>query len=327
MARLGYALSSEEHEPRQLVENARAAEGAGFEFALISDHYHPWIDAQGHSPFVWSILGAIAGATTTLEVGTGVTCPMIRTHPAIIAHAAATVGCLMPGRFFLGVGTGENLNEHILGDKWPEHEVRADMLEEAVEVIRLLWDGDQASHQGVYFTVENARIYDVPDPLPLIHVAASGPRAGQLAGRIGDGLIATGPDQDVVDGFRNAGGSGKPMYGQLTLCWAQSRDEAVRTAHRVWPNAAIRGEASQELPVPANFEQLAQMVTPEALGEVIPCGPDPEPVLEKIRAFEAAGFEDIYLHQIGPDQAGFLRFAERELRPAAGRTTEVIAAT
>ena len=321
MARIGYALSSEEHDPQQLVENARAAEEAGFEFALISDHYHPWIDAQGHSPFVWSILGGIAGVTSRLEVGTGVTCPMVRTHPAIIAQAAATVGCMMPGRFFLGVGTGENLNEHILGDKWPEYEVRAEMLEEAVDVIRLLWQGDQASHQGVYYTVENARIYDVPDQLPPIHVAAGGPRAAELAGRIGDGLITTGPEQDLVDSFRGAGGSGKPTYGQVTLCWAESRDEAVRTAHRIWPTAAIRGEASQELPVPAHFEQLARMVTPEVLADVIPCGPDPEPVLEKVRAFEQAGFDNVYFHQIGPDQAGFLRFAQRELKPAASRPT------
>jgi G6PDH family F420-dependent oxidoreductase len=327
MVRIGYALSSEEHEPRQLVEHARAAEGAGFEFALISDHYHPWIDAQGHSPFVWSVLGGIASATTTLEVGTGVTCPLIRIHPAIIAQAAATVGCLMPGRFFLGVGTGENLNEHILGDKWPEHEVRAEMLEESLEVIRLLWEGEQASYQGAYYTVENARIYDVPDPLPLIHVAASGPRAAKLAGHIGDGLITTAPEQELVDAFRGDGGTGKPLYGQLTVCWAETREAAIKTAHQIWPTAAIRGEAGQELPVPAHFEQLAQMVTPDAVAEAVVCGPDPEPMLEKIRAFEEAGFENVYLHQVGPDQAGFLQFAERELLPVAGRTPAGAAAS
>jgi G6PDH family F420-dependent oxidoreductase len=319
MTRLGYALSSEEHAPNQLVANARAAEEAGFEFALISDHYHPWVDAQGHASFVWSVLGGIAQATERLEVGTGVTCPMIRTHPAIIAHAAATVGTLMPGRFFLGVGTGENLNEHIFGDKWPEHEVRSEMLEEAVDVIRLLWEGEQTSHAGTYYTVENARIYDLPDPLPPIHVAAGGPRAAELAGRIGDGLISTTPDKDLVDKFRGAGGSGGPVYGQVTLCWAEDRDEAIRTAHTIWPNAAIRGEASQELPVPAHFEQLAGMVTPEQIAEAIPCGPDPEPVLKKIREYEAAGFDHVYLHQIGPDQAGFMRFAERQLLPVVGR--------
>ena len=322
MTRIGYALSSEEHTPSQLVDNARAAEEAGFEFALVSDHYHPWVDAQGHSSFVWSVLGGIARATERLEVGTGVTCPMIRIHPAIIAQAAATVGAMMPGRFFLGVGTGENLNEHILGDKWPEHEIRSEMLEESLEVIRLLWEGEQASFSGSYYVVENARVYDLPDELPPIHVAAGGPRAAELAGRVGDGLITTAPEGELLDGFRKAGGDGKPTFGQVTLCWAEDRDEAIRTAHRVWPNAAIRGEASQELPVPAHFEQLAEMVTPEQVAEVIPCGPDPEPVLKKIREFEKAGFDHVYLHQVGPDQAGFMRFAERELLSVVGRTAQ-----
>jgi G6PDH family F420-dependent oxidoreductase len=322
MTRIGYALSSEEHAPSQLVENARAAEEAGFEFALISDHYHPWVDAQGHSGFVWSVLGGIAHATTTLEVGTGVTCPMIRIHPAIIAQAAATVGTMMPGRFFLGVGTGENLNEHVLGDKWPEFDIRSEMLEESLDVIRLLWKGEQASHYGTFYTVENARVYDVPDPLPKIHVAAGGPKAAELAGRIGDGLITTAPDAELVDGFHGAGGEGKPRYGQVTLCWAESKDEAVTTAHRIWPTAAIRGEASQELPAPAHFEQLARMVKPDDIEAAMPCGPDPEPVLDRIREFEAAGFDHVYLHQVGPDQAGFLRFAQRELLPVLGRAGE-----
>jgi len=321
VTQFGYSLASEEHRPLDLVRQAAQAEESGFDFAAISDHYHPWIDAQGHSPFVWSVLGGIANATTKLEIGTGVTCPMLRIHPAIIAQAAATVGCLMPGRFFLGVGTGENLNEHILGDKWPEHEVRSEMLEESLEVIRLLWEGEQVSHQGMYYTVENARVYDVPDELPPIHVAASGPRAAELAGRIGDGLITTAPEQELAEGFRSAGGADKPLYGQLTVCWAESREAAMKTAHEIWPTAAIRGEASQELPAPAHFEQLAQMVTPEAVAESVICGPDPEPVLEKIREFEEAGFNNVYLHQVGSDQDGFFRFAERELLPVAGRTT------
>ena len=163
MTALGYALSSEEHAPSDLVRNARLAEEAGFEFALVSDHFHPWIDRQGHSPFVWSVLGGIATATEKLEVGTGVTCPMIRIHPAIIAQAAATTAAMMPGRFFLGVGTGENLNEHILGDKWPEHEVRSEMLEESLEIIRLLWRGEQASYRGGYYTVDEARLFTLPE--------------------------------------------------------------------------------------------------------------------------------------------------------------------
>jgi G6PDH family F420-dependent oxidoreductase len=175
------------------------------------------------------------------------------------------------------------------------------------------------SHQGAYYTVENARVYDVPDQLPPIHVAASGPRAAELAGRVGDGLISTAPEQELVDGFRSAGGGDKPLYGQVTVCWAESREAAMKTAHEIWPTAAIRGEASQELPAPAHFEQLVQMVTPEAVAESVICGPDPEPVLDKIRAFEQAGFDNVYLHQVGPDQAGFFRFAERELLPVAGR--------
>ena len=195
------------------------------------------------------------------------------------------------------------------------------MLEESLDVIRLLWGGEQVSHQGAYYTVENARIYDVPDELPPIHVAASGPRAAKLAGRIGDGLITTAPEGELVDAFRGDGGTGKPLYGQLTVCWAESREAAMKTAHEMWPTAAIRGEASQELPAPAHFEQLAQMVTPEAVAESVICGPDPEPVLQKIREFEEAGFDNVYLHQVGPDQEGFMRFAERELLSAAGRTT------
>ena len=258
MARIGYALSSEEHEPRQLVENARAAEEAGFEFALISDHYHPWIDAQGHSPFVWSILGGIANATSRLEVGTGVTCPMIRIHPAIIAQAAATIGCLMPGRFFLGVGTGENLNEHILGDKWPEYEVRAEMLEEAIDVIRQLWQRGPGQPPGPLLHGRERAHLRPPGP------AAADPRGGRRAARRRAGRAdRRRADHDragagCLEAFRNAGGSRKPMYGQVTLCWAESRDEAVRTAHRIWPTAGHPREASQELPVPAHFEQLAR---------------------------------------------------------------------
>ncbi|HEU5098884.1 MAG TPA: TIGR03557 family F420-dependent LLM class oxidoreductase, partial [Roseiflexaceae bacterium] len=210
--KLGYAMSSEEHTPNDLVRHARLAEEAGFTFALISDHFHPWVDAQGHSPFVWSVIGAIAHTTERLELGTGVTCPTIRIHPAIIAHASATVAAMMPGRFFLGVGTGENLNEHILGDRWPPHDIRLEMLEEAVEVIRLLWQGGSQSHHGKHYTVENARLYTLPDQLPRIVVAAAGPRAAEAAGRFGDGLCSTAPEAKVVKEYTDAGGKG-PCYG------------------------------------------------------------------------------------------------------------------
>ena len=319
MTEIGYALSSEEHAPLDLVRHARAAEEAGFTFALISDHYHPWIDKQGHSPFVWSVLGGIAQATKGLVVGTGVTCPTVRIHPAIIAQAAATTASLMPDRFFLGLGTGENLNEHITGAAWPEWEVRSEMLEEAVEVIRKLWTGKVTSHRGRHYTVQNARIYSLPDPLPPIYLAASGPKAAGQAGRIGDGFIGTGPDESLISAFRKAGGSG-PRYGQVSLCWAASEREAKRTAREWWPTAAIHGEATQELPSPNHFEQLAEGVTEDQIAEVVTCGPDPEGHLAKIREYIEAGYDHVYLHQIGPDQEGFLQFAERELLPALKRT-------
>lgn len=319
MTEFGYALSSEEHGPAELVANAVAAEEAGFTFALISDHIHPWIERHPHSPFVWSVLGGIAHASERLTVGTGVTCPTMRTHPAIIAHAAATVGAMMPGRFFLGLGTGENLNEHILGQAWPEWDVRAEMLEEAVEVIRALWSGEITSHRGRHYTVQNARIHTLPERLPPIHLAAGGPRMAALAGRIGDGLIATGPDPDLLSTFRDAGGDG-PRFGQVTMCWDESEAEARRTAHAWWPTAALKGEVTQELPNPAQFTDLVSMVTEDMVAEAISCGPDPAVHLERIQAYIDAGFDHVYLHQVGPDQRGFLDFAAAELLPSLTRS-------
>jgi G6PDH family F420-dependent oxidoreductase len=312
--KLGYALSSEEHTPNDLVRHAHLAEKAGFSFALISDHFHPWVDAQGHSPFVWSVIGAIAHATERLELGTGVTCPTIRIHPAIIAHATATVASMMPGRFFLGVGSGENLNEHILGDRWPPHDVRLEMLEEAVEVIRLLWQGGSQSHHGKYYTLENARLYTLPDELPPIVVAAAGPRAAEAAGRFGDGLCSTAPEATVIEAFQKAGGAG-PSYGQATVCWAASEAEAKRTALKVWPNAALGGELSQELPTPAHFEQATSNATEEQVAKEVVCGPDPQKHIDLIKKYVAAGFDHIYIHQVGPDQEGFLNFYQREILP------------
>jgi coenzyme F420-dependent glucose-6-phosphate dehydrogenase len=315
MFALGYALSSEEHAPNDLVRYARRAEESGFTFALISDHYHPWIDHQGHSPFVWSVIGGIAHATQRLTLGTGVTCPTMRIHPAIIAQAAATSALMMPGRFFLGVGTGENLNEHILGNRWPAHDMRQAMLEEAIEIMRILWQGDPLTYRGVYYTVENARIYSLPDQAPPILMAASGPRAAEAAGRIADGLVTTTPDAELLKRFEAAGGSGKPSYGQLTVCWAQDEALARRTAYEYWPTAAVKGELTQELPTPAHFEQAAKMVREEDVAQAIICGPDPERHIDAVKEFVTAGFEHVYVHQVGPDQEGFFRFYEREVLP------------
>ena len=318
MIEIGYKLSSEEHAPNDLVRNATLAEKAGFRFALISDHFHPWIDKQGQSPFVWNVIGAVAHATERLRLGTGVTCPTIRIHPALVAQAAATSAAMMPGRFFLGVGTGENLNEHILGDKWPETDVRLEMLEEAVEVIRLLWEGGQKSHHGKHYTVENARIYTLPEELPPIMVAAAGPKAAKLAGRIGDGLVSVAPNDKVVKRFQDAGGSGKPTYAEVQACWAPTEEEALDTAVEWWPIVDVPGELGQELRVPAHFEQAAENVDRDRVAESVSCGPDPERHLDGIRKFADAGFEHICVHQIGPDQTGFIEFYEREVLPKLG---------
>jgi coenzyme F420-dependent glucose-6-phosphate dehydrogenase len=314
MVRLGYALSSEEHRPSDLVESARRAEEAGFEFALISDHFHPWIDRQGQSPFVWAVIGAIAEATERIELGTGVTCPTMRIHPAIIAQAAATAAALMPGRFFLGVGTGENLNEHVLGQRWPSADLRREMLEEAIEVIRRLWIGELTTHRGRWYHVEDARIYTLPEELPPIAVAAAGPRAAELAGRVGDALISTAPEAELVEEFRGAGGDG-PCYGMLTVCVARSEEEAKRIAHEWWPNAALRGPLGQELAQPSHFEEAAAMVTPDDVAESVVCSADVELHLEKIKEFADAGFDHVYVHQVGPDQEAFFGLYERELLP------------
>jgi G6PDH family F420-dependent oxidoreductase len=309
-------MSSEEHAPADLIKQAQLAEQAGFGFGLISDHIHPWTNRQGHSAFVWSVIAGIAQATERFRLGTGVTCPLIRIHPAIVAHAAATSACLLPGRFFLGVGTGENLNEHVTGAKWPAPDERLDMLEEAIDVMRKLWTGDYVTHRGRHYTVENLRIFDVPDDDVEIAVAAMQPRAARLAGRIGDALINVAPKQEIIEMFDGAGGNGKPKYGQVTVCWAKSKDEAKKTAFEIWPNALVEGSASQELPLPSDFEQLVEGRDAEDLAGTLTLGPDPQDYLDELKEYADAGYTHAYIHQIGPDQEGFLEFARRELLPA-----------
>jgi len=315
MVEIGYALSSEEHPAADLVRFAARAEEVGFGYAMISDHFHPWIDEQGQSSFVWSVLGGIANATSTLRVGTGVTCPIMRYHPTIVAQAAATVETMMPGRFMLGVGTGEALNEHVVGRRWPAHGQRADMLEEAVDIIRRLWSGASVTHEGPHFTVETARIYSRPDDPPPIIVAASGPRSAALAGRIGDGLINFSPDPDVVQGFQDAGGGGKPRYAQYNVCWADDEAEARRTAKRVVPTVGLPGELGQKLPTPSDFEQASTLVTEERMAEMVVCGPDPKRHIEGLQRYIDAGYDHIHVDQVGPDQEGFFRFYERDVLP------------
>ena len=314
MTKIGYALSSEEHGPGDLVAYARRAEEAGFDFLMISDHFHPWIDRQGHSPFVWSVLGGIARETERIPIGTGVTCPTIRIHPAIVAQAAATTAAMMPGRFWLGLGTGENLNEHVIGEGWPAPDERLDMLEEAIDVIRDLWTGESVTHRGPFYTVEGARIYTRPEEPPPIFVAAKGERAIQVAAR-NDGLISTVPDADVLQRFDKAGGEGKPKLGMLHVCWAKSEAEAKRTAREWWPNSAMPGELGVELPLPRHFEQAAELLGEDDVCRELTCGPDPEKHAEALRAYIDAGYDHVYVHQIGPDQTGFFDVYERDVLP------------
>lgn len=319
MTEIGYALSSEEHTPSALVRNAKLAEDAGFAFALISDHFHPWTDSQGHSPFVWAVIGGIAQATSRLRLGTGVTCPTVRTHPAIVAHAAATCAAMMPGRFFLGVGSGEKLNEHIFGDPWPGAHTRLEMLDEAIDVIRMLWQGGWQNFEGAYYTLDHARLYTLPEHPPELLMAAGGKQSAALAGKRADGLIATSAKSEIVQAFDAAGGQGKQKFGQYAACYDEDEAEARRTAYRIWPTAAVRGELSQELPLPRHFEQAAKMVTEDDVAKVVVCGKDPEAHLEKIREFEKAGFTHVYVHQVGPNQEGFIRFYQREVMPRAAQ--------
>ncbi|HEU4894282.1 MAG TPA: TIGR03557 family F420-dependent LLM class oxidoreductase [Acidimicrobiia bacterium] len=314
MSKYGLTLSSEEHPPSHLVDLAVAAEEAGFDFVSISDHFHPWITEQGHSPFVWSVLGAIAARTTDLEVGVGVSCPTVRIHPAINAQAVATTACLFEGRFTWGVGTGEALNEHVLGDRWPPAPQRLEMLEEALQVIRALWSGESVTHRGEYYTVEDARIFDLPDEPIEVLVSAFGEKSAALAARAGDGLWSTGIQSDVIEAYREAGGSGD-VWTQLSLSWDPDEQVALDRAHRVWPNTGLPGQLAQDLRTVDHMEQATSLVTKEQLADAMPIGPDPEPLLQSIAEARDTGIEYIYLHQIGDPMDGFLRFWTDEIEP------------
>jgi G6PDH family F420-dependent oxidoreductase len=316
--RIGCFLASEEFGPQALVDQARRAEEAGFHALWISDHFHPWIDEQGHSPLVWSTIGAIS-QVTKLPVTTAVTCPTVRIHPAVIAHAAATSAVLLQGRFALGVGSGEALNEHILGDAWPDADTRLEMLEEAVEVIRTLWRGGVRDHRGTHYTVQNAQIYDLPDEPPPIYVSGFGPKSVRLAARIGDGYATTMPDRELIDLYRSEGGTG-PVQAGTKVCFGDDEARARRTAHRLWPNEALPGELAQVVPTPAHFEQLSELVTEEMVAEAVPCGPDLDRHIAALQEYADAGVDELFVQQIGPDQDAFFgewartvlpRFAER----------------
>ena len=318
MTDFGYVLSSEEHGPTTLVANATKAEAAGFEYLSVSDHYHPWVQTQGHSPFVWSLLGAIAQATDRVRVGIGVTCPIIRIHPAVLAQAAATTSLLFEGRFFFGLGTGEALNEHVLGDKWPIPEERRAMLIEAIDVMQQLWTGETVDHHGEHYTVENARLFDPPaSPIPLILSGFGSDSAEDLA-RLADGYWNTSPDADLVQAYRDAGGTG-PRYAELTVCWSEDVEDGRRTVHEHWPNSGLPGQLAQDLQTWTHFEQATSALSIDQTTEDIPCGPDLQPFVDQVRTYVDAGFDHLHFHQIGEDQEGFLRFWTEQLQPALAR--------
>jgi G6PDH family F420-dependent oxidoreductase len=314
--KLGYFLSCEEWGPRDLVVQAVRAQEAGFHALWISDHFHPWNDAQGHSPFVWSVIGGIAAAAPGMPVTTAVTCPTVRIHPVIIAQAAATSAVMLEGNFSLGLGTGEALNEHIFGDVWPEAAERRSMLGEAIEVIRQLWQGGMQSHRGRHYRVQQARIYDLPDTPPKIIVSGFGPRAVEMAARIGDGFCTVGPDQDSVSQFRKAAArDGAVVQGGLKVCFGPDEAEARRTVHRLWANEALPGELAQILPTPSHFEQASQLISEDMASEDVPCGPDIDKHLEAIQAYADAGFDELFINQIGPEQDAFFEAYRTEVLP------------
>jgi G6PDH family F420-dependent oxidoreductase len=317
MSEVGYTLSSEEFGPNELVEFASRAETTGFDFLGISDHFHPWLEAQGEAPFVWSTLGGVAEATETVDVGVGVTCPTIRIHPANVAQAVATVASMLNDRrFFFGVGTGERLNEHVTGEHWPAHGVRLAMLREAVELIRQLWEPGQTNYHGTHYTVENARIFTRPAELPPICVSAFGEQTARAAAEFGDGFWSVGPQGDLLDAYRDNDGTGTSLT-QIHVCYAETEDEAVSTAHEHWANSALAGELGQELATPAHFEQATEMVSEADIrdGSIL-TDPDPEAHVEEIQSCFDAGFDRVYVHQIGDDQGSFFEFYEEEVLPA-----------
>ncbi|MDP3893476.1 TIGR03557 family F420-dependent LLM class oxidoreductase [Nocardioides sp.] len=320
--RFGYFLSTEEYTPEELVEQAVLAEEAGFDALWISDHFHPWNDEQGSSPFVWSVIGALSQACR-LHVTTAVTCPTVRTHPAIIAQAAATSARMLQGRFTLGVGSGEALNEHILGDPWPTAQVRLEMLEEAVGLIRRLWEGGFVSHRGRHYTTDTARIYTLPERTPDIYVSGFGPDATDLAARIGDGYITTSPDRDLLHRFRNGAGE-KPAQAGLKVAWAETEDEGVELAHRIWRNAGLPGELAQVLPSPRHFEQASELVTAEQTRDSVACGSDVDQHLAAFQPYLDAGFDELYVANMGPHYREMISaYGERvlpALREEAGRS-------
>lgn len=314
--RLGYWLSAEEHSPSTLVDQAVSAEQAGFGIAVASDHLHPWVPAQGQASFVWSVLGAAAHATTRIQLATGVSSPIFRIHPVLLAQAASTVAAMAPGRFTLGLGLGERLNEHVTGQGWPRPGVRRRMLLEALDILRPLLAGEDVDYEGEYFTVEHTRLFTRPANPPPIWLAIAGPRTARVAAERCDGMIGVTPKANLVEVFEAAGGRGRPVVGQLHVCLADTVDDAVDTVARCWPQQALPSALLTELSRPTHFQAATEMLTRDRLRSAVVCAEDAGPVLDAIAAFVGAGYTDVVLHQVGPDQERLFELAAKELLPA-----------
>ncbi|WP_019630137.1 TIGR03557 family F420-dependent LLM class oxidoreductase [Actinomadura atramentaria] len=313
----GYSLLCEQTPPKQLITDLVGAEEVGFDYSVISDHYFPWIEDLGHSAYAWSVLGALAQATDRIKLMTFVTCPTMRYHPAVVAQKAATMGILSDGRFTLGLGAGENLNEHIIGRGWPSADVRHEMFREALEIIRSLFDGGFVNYRGDHFRVDSAKLYDLPERRVPIGVAASAGRAGRIAADYADALISDQPVADVVRDFKSGGGDGKPVYGQLPLAYGADPDEARQRAYRLWRWGTAGWKVMSELPGPTSFAASAKTVRPEDVAEAVPSGDDVQKYLDTVQTWADAGFTHLSFCQVGADhQEDFRRWAAAELLPA-----------
>ncbi|MFI5729478.1 TIGR03557 family F420-dependent LLM class oxidoreductase [Kribbella sp. NPDC051587] len=313
--KLGFKLIAEAYGPLEIVEQAVRAEAAGFDFVEVSDHFHPWVSEHEHSGFAFSMLAAMAAKTSTIGLATGVTCPFIRYHPAVIAQAAATTAILSGGRFTLGVGAGERLNEHVVGAGWPAVATRHEMLREALEIIRQLWSGGYQSYDGKHLRLEDARVFDLPDVLPQIAVAAGGPSAARIAGELGDALFVTEPRSELITTYEKAGGSG-PKYAEIPLAWAASADAAAESARRLFRFGVTGWKVQSELPNPVNFDAATTLVTADHMKDQFGCGPDVARHLEVAKQFTDAGYDHLALINAGPDMDGFFDFFTKELGPA-----------
>ncbi|MEV4714491.1 TIGR03557 family F420-dependent LLM class oxidoreductase [Micromonospora sp. NPDC049374] len=310
--RIGYKLSSEGFGPNEIIRQAVRAEQVGFDFVEMSDHFHPWLDSQGHSSFTWTVLGAIAARTDRIELATGVTCPSVRYHPAIIAQAAATLALVSDSRFTLGVGAGERLNEHVVGQGFPGVRGRHERLREALEIIRLLWSGGYRSYEGKHLQLDDARVFDLPEQLPVIAVAASGEASVTVAAELGDGLFATEPEADLVQTYKRLGGQG-PRYAEVPLAWAPDEQQAVRAAWETSRWAVTGWKVMSELPNPVNFDAASRTVTEDDIRQQFAVGPDPDVHVQAVRTYVEAGFDHIVLQNAGPDPDGFLDFFQDTL--------------